>query len=105
MKKALFVLMFTSLSVSSFAQYKKVYAYGDYQKNWALVKTSSGTYGFIDQNKKQIVTPIYSKIEKFGNVHPDFAVVKAITDTYGLIDKNGKKLYRQFIKKLESLTN
>lgn len=100
MKKLIYTFVFALLSLQSFAQYKKVYPYNDYQTNWALVKTKSGTYGFIDKNKKQIVTPIYSKIGKFGIVHKNFAVIKSISDTYGLINKEGEVIVEAIYKNI-----
>lgn len=85
------LLLFVFFSHFTFAQYEKVYKYDDYHKDWALVKTSSGTFGFIDKQKKLIVQPIYSKIEKFGILDDNFALVKSISDGYGLIDQSGKE--------------
>lgn len=76
-----------------FAQsgFKKVYAYDQYNKDWALVKTIGNTYGFIDRNGTIVVQPIYAKIEKFGKDAGEYALVKTIAGTYGFIDRNGKE--------------
>lgn len=100
MKKILLSSLFLFLSIKTFSQYQKVYRFDDYQKNWALVKTKSGTFGFIDKNKKAVVAPIYSKIEKFGIIHPDFALVKSIADTYGLINREGKEVTPAIYEKI-----
>ncbi|MEE1944191.1 WG repeat-containing protein [Pedobacter sp. KR3-3] len=89
-----FTLLFFFLLIGSvaFAQngYQKKYAYNQYNKDWALVKTVSGTYGFIDRDGKVVVPAIYAKIEKFGKYNENLAMVKSISDTYGFIDRNGK---------------
>lgn len=74
------------------AQYKKIYSYGDYHKDWALVKTDSGNYGLIDQNKKQIVAPIYSKIGKFGEIKKDLALVENYPHDFGMFNTDGKEI-------------
>jgi len=92
--RAILIVLFLIASSFSFAQegYKKVYEFGDYHKDWALVKTVSGTYGFIDKDKKVVVQPIYVKIEKFGKHQEGLALVKSIADSYGFIDQNGKEV-------------
>ena len=63
-------------------------------KDWALVKTITGTYGFIDTSGKIVVEPIYAKIEKFKINSGEYALVKSIAGTYGLIDKDGKEIVK-----------
>ncbi|MCU0389940.1 MAG: hypothetical protein MUE81_02375 [Thermoflexibacter sp.] len=69
MKKQLIILF---LLISSFgsaqkstSHYKKVYNYDEYKKDWALVKTITNTYGFIDRKGNEVVQAIYSKIFEF----------------------------------------
>lgn len=92
MKKIFLMLVFVSVTFFTLAQngYQKKYPYNEYNKGWALVKTQSGTYGFVDKNGKSVVFPIYSKIEKFGQYDQDLALVKSISDSYGFIDRQGK---------------
>lgn len=84
-------LLFSSVSYGQ-TGYKKVYKPGEYQQNWSLVKSITGTYGFIDQSGKEVVHPIYTKIRKFGEYHENIALVKSIANTYGFIDKTGKEV-------------
>lgn len=92
MKKIFLILSFVSVAFCVSAQkgYLKKYAYNEYNQGWALVKTQSGTYGFVDKNGNAVVPPIYSKIEKFGKYDQNLALVKSISDTYGFIDRQGK---------------
>lgn len=92
MKRLILLFSFLIFSSIAFAQnsYQKTYAYNQYNKDWALVKTVSGTYGFIDRKGKAVVPAIYAKIDKFGKYNADLAMVKSISDTYGFIDRNGK---------------
>lgn len=92
MKKILLILLLVSVTFYVSAQngYQKKYPYDEYNKDWALVKTVSGTYGFVDKSGKAVVPPIYSKIEKFGKYDKDLALVKSISDSYGFIDRQGK---------------
>lgn len=94
MKRITLLFLFLMIGSLSFAQngYKKQYAYDQYNKDWALVKTNSGTYGFLDRSGKAVVTPIYTKIEKFGKYNENVALVKSISDTYGFIDRKGKEV-------------
>ena len=94
MKKRLFALVFVVVSSLCFAQngYKKVYNYDEFNKDWALVKTISGTYGFIDRKGSIVVQPIYSKITKFEYSTEKYALVKNIVGAYGFIDRNGKEI-------------
>lgn len=87
----LICLLFSSVSYGQ-TGYKKVYKLGEYQQNWSLVKTNAGTYGFIDNNGKEVVPPIYTKIGKFGEFDPNVALVKNISDAYGFIDRSGKEV-------------
>lgn len=106
MRSKILLLLFMAMSFSALAQtgYKKVYKLNEYNKDWSLVKTVSGTYGFIDKGGKVIVQPIYSKIEKFGKYDENLALVKSIADTYGFIDKNGKEIIPA-IYKLDDIKN
>lgn len=105
MRSKILLFLFMAMSFSAFAQkqngYKKVYKLNEYNKDWALVKTVSGTYGFVDKNGKVIVQPIYSKIEKFGEYNKDWALIKSISDAYGFIDKTGKVIVDPIYAKIE----
>lgn len=92
MKRLTLLFSFLLITLMAFAQssYQKIYAYNQYNKDWALVKTVSGTYGFIDRKGKAVVPAIYAKIQKFGKYNANLAMVKSISDTYGFIDRNGK---------------
>jgi hypothetical protein len=94
MKKRFFTLAFVLVSALCFAQngYKKISTYDEYNKDWALVKTISGTYGFINRNGETVVQPIYDKIEKFTENAEKYALVKSVPGTYGFIDRNGKEV-------------
>ena len=100
----LLLFLLTAISVSSqkLPQYKKVYDYGEYQNDWAKVKTNAGTYGFIDRNGKLVVPVIYSKIYQFeikGNKR--YAMVKNIAKAYGFIDENGSEVVQAIYWKKE----
>lgn len=95
------VLLFSSVSYGQ-TGYKKVYKSGEYRQDWSLVKTITGTYGFIDKSGKEVVHPIYAKIWKFGEYHENIALVKSIAGTYGFIDKTGKEVV-QAIYSLEEI--
>ncbi|WP_321515995.1 hypothetical protein [Marinifilum fragile] len=60
MKKLLnfILLVLSSITVYSQVDYRKVYEYGEYQENWAKVKSITGTYGFVDKSGNEIVEPI-----------------------------------------------
>lgn len=94
MKKNLITLLLITISSLCFSQngFKKVYKYDEYSKDWALVKTVAGTYGFIDRTGKIIVQPIYKKIEKFNYNSGKYALIKTVAGTYGFIDRNGKEV-------------
>lgn len=94
MKALIISVSFLLVTTGSFSQigYKKVYKYDENRKDWALVKTISGTYGFIDSSNKVVVQPIYSKIGKFNQEFGPYALVKSIANTYGLIDNDGKEI-------------
>jgi WG containing repeat len=94
MKKSFFTLAFVVVSTLCFAQngYEKVSKYDEYNKDWALVKTISGTYGFINRNGETVVQPIYDKIEKFTENSGKYALVKSVAGSYGFIDRNGKEV-------------
>lgn len=96
MKKTILTL-FLLVSILGTAQnashYKKIYAYDEYHKDWALVKTITGNYGFIDRNGKEIVPAVYSKIYQFeAKENKKYAMVKSVANAYGFIDENGKEV-------------
>ncbi|WP_298303911.1 WG repeat-containing protein [Flavobacterium sp.] len=107
MKKSIFILLFF-LTFNSFSQvvnsnYKKVYEFDVYRKDWALVKTVANTFGFINKENKEIVPAIYSKIysfEKKGN-NSEYALVKNVAGTYGFINENGKEVIKAIYWKKE----
>ncbi|MBS1571963.1 MAG: WG repeat-containing protein [Bacteroidetes bacterium] len=94
MKKKFLTLILLVITTFCFSQihYKKIYKHNEYNKDWVLIKTISGTYGFIDRNGKTVVQPIYDKIEKFGKYSNECALVKNIAGAYGFIDRNGKEV-------------
>lgn len=94
MKKRFFTLALIIVSTLCFAQngYKKVGKFDVYNKDWALVKTISGTYGFINWKGETVVQPIYDKIEKFTENLGKYALVKSVAGSYGFIDRNGKEV-------------
>ena len=94
MKKRFFILAFVVISTLCFAQngYKKVRRYDEYNKDWAQVKTISGTYGFINLKGETVVQPIYDKIEKFSENSGKYALVKSVADSFGYIDRKGKEV-------------
>lgn len=94
MKKGFISAMFVFVSSLILAQseYKKVGKFDVYNKDWALVKTVAGTYGFVNRNYEIIVQPIYDKIEKFTENSGKYALVKNIAGNYGYIDRNGKEV-------------
>ena len=107
MKKTL-LLLFLFATICSTAQnsahYKKIYSYDQYQKDWALVKTVAGTYGFIDRSGKEIVPAIYAKIYKFSENGKNLAMVKSVAETYGFIDNKGKEVINPiYFKKEEAI--
>lgn len=103
MKKTVFILLlfltFNSFAQKSTSHYKKVYDYDEYHKDWALVKTIAGTYGFINREGNEIVPAIYSKIYKFNE--KKVAMVKNVANAYGFIDENGKEVVKAIYWKKE----
>ncbi len=94
MRKSFISLVFIFAFSLAFAQkngYAKIYNYGEFNKDWALVKTIANTYGFIGINGETVVQPIYDKIEKFQEKSCKYALVKTIAGTYGFINQNGKE--------------
>lgn len=91
-------LLFTGIAVAfativfSQGAYKKVYKYGNYKSDWALVKTVSNTYGFMDRDGNLVVQPVYVKIDKFEYKNGELAMVKNVSGAYGFIDQNGKEV-------------
>jgi len=47
-------------------QYERIYKFGKYQKDWALVE-QGGFVGFITNDGKEIVRPQYDRIIKNGD--------------------------------------
>ena len=94
MKKIIITLVFVLITTISFAQskYKKTGKYDEYNKDWALIKTISGTYGFINRNNETVVQPIYEKIEKFSENSGKYALVKSVSGSFGYIDRKGKEV-------------
>jgi stage V sporulation protein SpoVS len=98
----LFLLTVISISAQNTTNYKKVYDYNEYHKDWALVKSIAGTYGFIDRSGKEIVPAIYAKIYKFND--KKMAMVKNVAGAYGFIDNNGKEVVKViYFKKEEAI--
>ena len=94
MKKSCCTLIFAVVAIFCFAQngYKKVYKYGAYNRDWALVKDITGNYGFIDSDGKEVVPTNYKKIGKFNKTVHNYALVKDVLGYYGLIDCYGKEV-------------
>jgi len=95
MKKAFWIAFFlitvtASGSAQSIKKYDTVYSYGVFHKDWALVKSIAGFYGFIDKNEKEIIPAIYDKIYKLKENNGKYAMIRSVADTYGFIDQNGK---------------
>ena len=88
----LFVISTGYSQENNLDDYKKIYKYGVYQKDWALVKSITGNYGMIDRNGKEVVPTVYAKIGKFGDIEKDLALVKNVAGFYGFIDRNGKEV-------------
>ncbi|GEM_PF-781749 len=97
----IFIILLNSLVVYSQGTYKKVYKYGEYNDNWAMVKTISGTYGFINREGQEVVPSIYAKIYKFGGCGVDFVLLKTISGMYGLINKEGKEVVPTIYARIE----
>lgn len=91
MKNILTVLLLLA-GYAAYGQHQRTYPLNEYNQGWALVKTISGTYGFVDAENNFVVQPLYKKIEKFGAFRPDWARVKAVTGTYGFIDRTGREV-------------
>ncbi|NJL15298.1 MAG: WG repeat-containing protein [Microscillaceae bacterium] len=72
--------------------YVKLGTFGKYHPKLALVKSITGTYGFLNTEGKEVVNPVYAKIGAFGKFHPDLALVMDITNKYGFIDQQGKEV-------------
>ncbi|WP_130733853.1 WG repeat-containing protein [Flavobacterium sp. J27] len=83
--------------------YKKVYPYDVYQKDWALVKTITNTYGFIDRNGNELVSPIYSKIYPFKEEKDNrkYALIKNVAGAYGYLNQNGEEVIKAIYFKKE----
>lgn len=96
MKKLFLTALLITCSSVIFAQngYKKVYKYNDYNTNWALVKTISNTYGFIDREGNTVVQPVYAKIEHFDYENGSLALVQNISGAYGFMDREGNEVIK-----------
>ena len=57
-----------------------------------MVKTVSGTFGFIDRSGKIVVPAIYKKVGRFGEVYKGLSRVANVGDKYGFIDSSGKEV-------------
>lgn len=92
MKKGILTCILFVFGVLGLAQdgYKKVYPYDEYNAGWALVKTISGTYGFINKEGTVVVEPIYKKINPFEYNDGQLAMVKNISGAYGFINRQGE---------------
>jgi hypothetical protein len=106
--KEFLIVLFLLISTSGIAQksttyYKKVYQYDVYKKDWALVKTVSNTYGFIDTNGYEVVQAIYSKIYKFElkSDNKNYAMIKNVAGAFGFINENGKEIVEAIYWKKE----
>lgn len=110
MKKSVFMLLFflafTSYSQEVNSQYKRVYEFDVYHKDWALVKTVANTFGFINKENKEIVPAIYSKIYPFDKKENKraYALVKNVAGAFGFIDENGKEVIKTIYWKKEEAT-
>ena len=64
MKVKVLIILLTLITSVGYSQkiYKKIYKDGQYHKNWRMVKSIQGLYGFIDKSDKIVVSPIYEKI-------------------------------------------
>jgi hypothetical protein len=107
MKVKLLIILLTLISSVGYSQeiYKKVYKDGQYHKDWRMVKSIQGWYGFIDKNDKVVVSPIYEKIEKINHQSGDYFKVKSIQGWYGIIDMNGKTVIPPNYEKIEILVD
>lgn len=87
------LLVFMLIGSLALAQegYKKVYAYDEYQHDWAKVKTIAGTYGFIDRSRGLVVEPVYARIGKFNYASGQYALVKNVAGAYGFLDRQGRE--------------
>ncbi len=94
--KLVLAVMFSAFCSISFSQngYKKVFKYDDYRADWALVKTNSGTYGFIDRDGNSVVPPVYTKIEKFEFYDNELALVKNVSGAYGFLNRDGVEVIK-----------
>ncbi|TBX69913.1 WG repeat-containing protein [Flavobacterium silvisoli] len=108
MKKYLLLLLL-SVSLNGMAQeknhYKKVFNYGEYKTDWALVQNITGTYGFINKEGKEVVPAIYLKIYPFEtHKNKKYALIKNVAGAYGFIDENGQEAVKAIYWKKEEAT-
>ena len=78
--------------------YDKVYAFGDFGAQWALVKVDR-QYGFINDKGEEVVKPMYDKIEDFGEYQKHWAKVK-VDRQYGFINDKGEEVVKPIYDKI-----
>ncbi len=106
MKNILAICLLLS-TIHGFSQnqspYKKVHRYNEEIKGLAKVKTIANTYGFIDENQKEIIVAKFSKIYTFEIKKNDrkYALVKNVAGAYGYIDENGAEIVKDIYWKKE----
>ncbi|WP_177179752.1 WG repeat-containing protein [Cyclobacterium xiamenense] len=44
-------------------KYEKIYQFGEFQEDWALVEIG-GLFGFVDKDGNEVVKPVYEKMTK-----------------------------------------
>jgi len=71
-------------------KYTRIYDFGDYHPNWAMVE-SRGLLGFIDVDGNEVVPTIYDDIYSFDDYQKGWALVKK-GDHYGFIDVVGNEV-------------
>jgi hypothetical protein len=88
MKHLSIILIFVVTGVMANAQikYKHIGQLGEFKSDWALIEIEN-KLGFIDENGKEIIKPIYNKIGKFGEFKSDWALV-ILNGKKGFIDLN-----------------
>jgi hypothetical protein len=88
MKHLSIILIFVVTAVMANAQikYKHIGQLGEFKSDWALIEIEN-KLGFIDENGKEIIKPIYNKIGKFGEFKSDWALV-ILNGKKGFIDLN-----------------
>lgn len=99
------LISFVGIAQETKSPYKKVYAFGEHHKDWALVKTITNTFGFINRENKEVVPAIYSKIYSFETKENTrkYAMVKNVAGAYGFIDEKGKEVIKAIYFKKEEV--